>query len=99
MPGARPANGTAKALKTGHDETHEPSREAVELRNRRQPLFREKDRDAIRGVFDLWDYDDVRDNSDAILTRRGKRQHALRWRVASDRVALFQAWINEGSPE
>ncbi len=64
-----------------------------------KPLFREKDRDAMRGVFDLWDYDDVRDNSDSILTHVENGSMPCDGAWPSDRVALFQTWINEGSPE
>jgi hypothetical protein len=64
-----------------------------------KPLFREKDRDAMRGVFDLWDYDDVRDNSDSILSvlEGGRMPCDGAW--PSDQVALFQRWVDEGTPE
>jgi hypothetical protein len=32
-----------------------------------KPLFREKDRISMRARFDLWSYQDVRDNAAAIL--------------------------------
>ena len=32
-----------------------------------RPLFRESDRDAMSGVFDLWSYDDVNAHSASIL--------------------------------
>jgi hypothetical protein len=64
-----------------------------------KPLFREKDRDAMRGVFDLWDYDDVRDNSDSILTHLENGSMPCDGPWPSDRVALFQTWKDEGSPE
>jgi hypothetical protein len=34
-----------------------------------KPLFREEDRDAMEYVFDLWEYNDVRDQVDNILER------------------------------
>ena len=32
-----------------------------------KPLFREKDRNSMRARFDLWSYQDVRDNAAAIV--------------------------------
>lgn len=64
-----------------------------------KPLFREKDRDAMRGVFDLWDYDDVRDNSDAILASLENETMPCDGPWPADHVALFQAWMNGGMPE
>jgi len=32
-----------------------------------KPLFREKDRNSMIGRFDLWSYQDVRDNASGIL--------------------------------
>jgi hypothetical protein len=34
-----------------------------------QPLFRERDRESMRWVFDLWSYEDVKRHADAILER------------------------------
>ena len=34
-----------------------------------KPLFREKDRNSMRSAFDLWSYDDVSANAQAILAR------------------------------
>jgi len=34
-----------------------------------KPLFRERDRESMMSVFDLWSYDDVTRESDAILAR------------------------------
>ena len=64
-----------------------------------KPLFREKDRDAMRGVFDLWDYDDVRDNSDAILSHLQDGSMPCDGAWPSDHVTLFETWANTGAPE
>jgi hypothetical protein len=64
-----------------------------------KPLFREKDRDAMRGVFDLWDYDDVRDNADAILSKLEDGSMPCDGAWASDHVTLFQTWVDAGTPE
>lgn len=44
-----------------------------------KPLFRDQDRESMLQSFDLWDLEDVRANSTAILQRLGR--HAMRWRV------------------
>jgi hypothetical protein len=64
-----------------------------------KPLFREKDRDAMRGVFDLWDYDDVVDNSDAILSKVEDGSMPCDGAWSSEHVALFQSWVDAGTPE
>jgi hypothetical protein len=64
-----------------------------------KPLFREKDRDAMRFAFDLWDYDDVRDNADDILSKveDGSMPCDAAW--SSDHVTLFHEWVDTGMPE
>ena len=64
-----------------------------------KPLFREKDRDAMRGVFDLWDYDDVRDNSDSILSHLENGSMPCDGAWPSQQVTLFQTWVDAGAPE
>ncbi len=34
-----------------------------------KPMFREEDRDAMDFVFDLWKYDDVKENAELIYAR------------------------------
>jgi hypothetical protein len=64
-----------------------------------KPLFREKDRDAMRRAFDLWSYPDVVAHGDAIA-------HALKegtmpcdgpWPAAQ--VQLFEQWLAGGGAE
>jgi hypothetical protein len=64
-----------------------------------KPLFREKDRDAMRFAFDLWDYDDVRDNSDDILSKVEDGSMPCDGAWSSDHVTLFQSWVTAGMPE
>lgn len=63
-----------------------------------RPLFRESDRDAMSGVFDLWSYDDVNAHSTAILgaVETGAMPCDGRWDDA--RVGLFRSWVDEGKP-
>jgi hypothetical protein len=63
-----------------------------------RPLFRESDRDAMSGVFDLWSYDDVNANSAAILgaVETGAMPCDGRW--DDERVSRFRTWVDEGKP-
>ncbi len=61
-----------------------------------KPLFREKDRDSMTFMFDLWSYDDVRKNAPAILTivKEGRMPCDGPW--PDDRVDLFERWTETG---
>jgi hypothetical protein len=63
-----------------------------------KPLFRESDRTAMKGAFDLWSYGDVRAHADAIAThlREGSMPCDGPWPAA--RVALFDRWLADGAP-
>jgi hypothetical protein len=63
-----------------------------------KPLFREQDQQAMSSRFDLWSYDDVNTNADAIVgkLRAGTMPCDGAW--AADRVDLFQRWIDAGKP-
>ena len=64
-----------------------------------KPLFRERDRGAMRSTFDLWSYDDVSQNADAILAavRDGVMPCDGAW--PSEQVELFQRWVESGKPK
>ena len=49
-----------------------------------QPLFSQRDREAMQVAFDLWDVESVRDNSKAILEQ-----------VADGRMPCYGAWPEE----
>ena len=63
-----------------------------------KPLFREGDRESMSAAFDLWSYDDVVQNSDAILgkLRDGTMPCDGAW--AEEQVDLFQRWVDAGTP-
>jgi hypothetical protein len=61
-----------------------------------KPLFREGDRRSMSFAFDLWSYDDVRANADAILTRTEAGDMPCDDPWPTERVALFRAWIDGG---
>jgi hypothetical protein len=61
-----------------------------------KPLFRERDRRAMTFLFDLWDYEAVKENAEAILaaTEGGDMPCDGAWPV--ERVEVLQRWIAEG---
>ncbi len=63
-----------------------------------KPLFRETDRDSMLESFDLWSYEDVRDNADAILERieDGSMPCDAPW--PPDQVETLRSWIEAGKP-
>jgi hypothetical protein len=63
-----------------------------------RPLFRDKDRDSMLAVFDLFDYADVAGHAEAIVgaLRSGRMPCDNAWPAAQvDRV---QQWIDAGKP-
>jgi hypothetical protein len=64
-----------------------------------RPLFRETDREAMEGAFDLWDYQDVKENAPAILAsvQGGGMPCDGAW--PAERVELFADWVDAGMPE
>jgi hypothetical protein len=63
-----------------------------------KPLFRTKDRDSMMQAFDLFDYDDVVENADAIVgsVRSGQMPCDGAW--AAGQVDTLQQWIDQGKP-
>jgi hypothetical protein len=61
-----------------------------------RPLFRESDRDAMEAWFDLWAWEDVRDNGPEILGRVEEGSMPCDDPWPEDRVALFRSWIAAG---
>jgi hypothetical protein len=62
-----------------------------------KPLFREKDRNAMKRAFDLWSYDDVRTHAEAIAghLRDGTMPCDGAW--PAGQVALFDRWLADGT--
>lgn len=65
-----------------------------------KPLFREKDRNAMRafGAFDLWNYDDVRSNAERIVAavEGGSMPCDAQW--PDEKVETFKTWMANGMP-
>jgi len=64
-----------------------------------KPLFRDKDREAMEGAFDLWDYADVTANADAILAAVAEGGMPCDGPWPAEQVELFQRWVSAGLPE
>lgn len=63
-----------------------------------KPLFRDKDRSSMLRQFDLWSYDDVRDNASAILDVLDGGSMPCDGAWPTDRVDVFRRWVAEGTP-
>ncbi|HZC75829.1 MAG TPA: hypothetical protein VE220_07635 [Gaiellaceae bacterium] len=63
-----------------------------------RPLFRERDRGAMLSNFDLWSYDDVKANADAILGELDAGSMPCDGAWPDNQVELFRAWLADGAP-
>jgi hypothetical protein len=63
-----------------------------------KPLFRTKDRDSMMQAFDLFDYDDVVENADAIAGSLRSGQMPCDGAWPAGQVDTLQQWIDEGKP-
>ena len=63
-----------------------------------KPLFRERDRDAMRFAFDLCSPDDVSTHADAILARLEAGTMPCDGAWPAERVAVFRRGIDAGKP-
>lgn len=76
--------------------TQEPQvRFTVDIR----PLFRERDRDSMRGHFDLWSRDDVLAHGQAIEGRLKEGTMPCDGAWPKEQVALFERWLAQGGVE
>ncbi len=64
-----------------------------------KPLFREKDRDSMRSAFDLWSYADVKTHAAGISEHLKNGSMPCDGAWPSERVELFERWIQQGEPE
>jgi len=75
------------------------SDESISFEQDVKPLFRERDRQAMKWAFDLWSRDDVARNSDAILERLRDGTMPCDRAWADDQIDVFQSWIAAGTPD
>ena len=64
-----------------------------------RPLFRENDHESMRFAFDLWSYEDVSANATAILEKLSAGAMPCDGAWPSERVELFQRWMDTGMRE
>jgi hypothetical protein len=62
------------------------------------PLFRERDRTAMRRAFDLGNYQDVRSHAQAILMRLSDGSMPCDGKWPDEQIVLFRRWIDAGMP-
>ena len=63
-----------------------------------KPMFRQKDRDSMMQAFDLFDYDDVVENADAIVGALRSGQMPCDGEWPGEQVDKLQEWIDAGTP-
>jgi hypothetical protein len=62
-----------------------------------KPLFRARDRDAMRQSFDLWSYDDVRSHGSAIEEKLSAGSMPCDGPWPAAKVATFTHWLSNGA--
>ncbi|HEY8843380.1 MAG TPA: hypothetical protein VIM23_05705 [Gaiellaceae bacterium] len=72
--------------------------EPVSFEAQVKPLFRERDRESMQRVFDLWSYDDVSQHADAILGRLQEGTMPCDGSWPQAQVDLFRRWAESGKP-
>ena len=64
-----------------------------------QPLFSQRDHEAMLIVFDLWDVESVREHADGILEQLASGRMPCYGAWPEEQVALFRRWVESGMPE
>ena len=64
-----------------------------------QPLFSDRDQEAMLVSFDLWDAEAVREHATGILEQVDSGRMPCYGAWPEDRVALFRSWIDGGMQE
>lgn len=64
-----------------------------------RPLFRDKDVQSMKSMFDLSRYQDVKNNADDILETVAKGSMPCDQTWSAEQIATLEAWISEGFPE
>jgi hypothetical protein len=70
--------------------------ESISFERDIKPLFRDRDRGSMKFFIDLWSYDDVARESDAILERLRDGSMPCDGAWDDERIALFQGWVDGG---
>ena len=61
-------------------------------------MFREYDRTEMEWAFDLWSYEDVRDNAEGILERLEAGDMPCDGAWSEEEIEKFRTWMREGTP-
>lgn len=61
-----------------------------------RPLFRDKDRQRMEWAFDLWRFEDVRDNARPILERVEDGDMPCDESWPQERIETFRSWMQGG---
>ncbi|HEY1331641.1 MAG TPA: hypothetical protein VGH10_09225 [Actinomycetota bacterium] len=64
-----------------------------------KPLFREKDQQRMEFAFDLWSYNDVKENAEGILERLEAGDMPCDEAWPQSQIDTFSSWIQAGTPE
>jgi CDGSH-type Zn-finger protein/truncated hemoglobin YjbI len=72
--------------------------EPISFEQHVKPLFRERDRKSMKFAFDLWSYDDVRANAEAILERVKAGTMPCDGAWPAEWVGVFERWTQTGLP-
>jgi truncated hemoglobin YjbI/CDGSH-type Zn-finger protein len=72
--------------------------EAPSFSDHIKPLFRNKDRQAMRFAFDLWSDQDVSQHADAILARLRAGTMPCDGAWPAEKIEAFERWIAAGTP-
>jgi hypothetical protein len=63
-----------------------------------RPLFRDEDVDEMRFAFDLSQFDDVKNNAEAIYDRLAEGSMPCDGEWPEERIELFRQWMDAGYP-
>jgi len=69
---------------------------APSFENDIQSLFRDKDRARMEWAFDLWNYQDVKNNAPGILERLEDGDMPCDGAWEDDQIGLFRRWMDGG---
>ena len=61
-----------------------------------RPLFREKDRQRMEFAFDLWRYEDVKENATGILERLDAGDMPCDEAWSAEQIETFRSWMQGG---
>jgi truncated hemoglobin YjbI len=98
---AGPPGSRVSALAPAEEDDDQPvvlptAGEPVSFEQHVKPMFRARDRRSMQFAFDLWSYDDVRDNAAAILERVRAGTMPCDGAWPAERVDVFDRWTRDG---